>query len=116
MYDTEAGLNIDGSTEVPAFPYAILTVSSPVKDTDRFVQARERNELDFTVGSHGLNPESARWVASRVGRLAGSSPVVAGWTAVVESVTSSPVRPDRDNPEQTVYSGSDGFTAYSYPA
>lgn len=116
MYDSEAGRGVDGSIEAPVFPYAILTVSSPVRDTDRLVQARERHELDFTVGSHGLSPASARWVAERVSSLAGSSPVVAGWQLVVESVTSSPVRPDRDNPEQTVYSGSDGFTAYSYPA
>lgn len=116
VYDSEAGRDFDGSIEVPSFPYAIVTVSSPVRDTERHVQARERHEIDFTVGYHGLTPASARWVAERVSSLAGSSPVVAGWSLVVESVTSSPVRPDRDNPERVVFSGSDGFTVTSFPA
>lgn len=119
VYDSEAGRNFDGSVEVvtaASFPYVIVTVSSPVRDTERMVQARERHEIDFTVGYHGLNPASARWAAERVSSLAGSSPAVTGWTVWIESVTSNPLRADRDNPEQVVFSGSDGFTATTFPA
>ena len=116
VYDTEAGRRVDGSTEAPAFPYAILTVASPVRDTDRMVQARERHGLDVTIGYHGLTPASARWVAERVSTLAGASLTVAGWTARAESVFTTPVRVDRGNPERPVFSGADGFTVTTYPA
>jgi hypothetical protein len=116
VYDTEAGRKVDGTTEAPTFPYVILTVSSPVRDTDRMVQARERHELDVTVGEHGLNPASTRWAAERVSALAGATLTVAGWVAHVDSVVSTPLRPDRDNPEQVVFSGADGFTVTSFPA
>ena len=116
VYDTEAGRKVDGSTETPAFPYVILTVASPVRDTERMVQARERHELDVTVGEHGLTPASQRWAAERVSALAGATLTVAGWVAHVDSVFTSPVRPDRDNPEQTVFSGADGFTVTTFPA
>lgn len=116
VYDTEAGLKFDGTRETPAFPYAILTMPSPVRDTERMVQARERHEFDVTIGYHGLSPASARWVAERVSSLAGASLTITGWKATVESVFSTPLRADRDDPEQTVYSGADGFTVTSYPA
>jgi hypothetical protein len=51
-----------------------------------------------------------------VSSLAGARLTVAGWVAQVESVFSNPLRADRDDPEQTVYSGADGFTVTSYPA
>lgn len=116
VYDTEAGRRVDGTTEEPRFPYAILSVASPVRGTDRMVQARERHELDTTVGYHGLNPASARWVAERVSTLAGATLTVTGWDATVEARFTTPVRADRDNPEQYVYSGTDGFTVFSFPA
>ena len=116
VYDTEAGRRVDGSTEAPAFPYVILTVASPVRDTDRMAQARARHELDGTLGYHGLTPASARWLAERVSTLAGASLAVAGWTARAESVFTTPVRVERDNPERPVFSGVDGFTVTTYPA
>lgn len=119
VYDTEAGRKVDGTTETvdaTKFPYVILTVSSPVRDTERMVQAREKHELDVTIGEHGLSPASTRWAAERVSTLAGATLTVAGWVAHVDSVFSSPLRPDRDNPAQTVYSGADGFTVTTFPA
>ncbi len=116
VYDTEAGRKVDGSTEAPTFPYVILTVSSPVRDTERMVQARERHELDVTIGEHGLSPASQRWAAERVSTLAGAALTVPGWVARAESVFSTPTRPDRDDPERVVFSGADGFTVTTYPA
>ncbi len=116
VYDCEAGRRVDGSTETPTFPYAILSVASPVRGTDRMVQARERHELDVTIGYHGLTPASARWLAERASSLAGASLTVAGWVAQVESVFTTPLRVDRANPEAPVFSGTDGFTVTTFPA
>lgn len=118
VYDTEAGRLIDGSTETvdeTKFPYVILTLASPVRDTERMVQARERHQSDFTIGYHGITPATARWAAERVSALAGATLSVPGWDARVESVFTSLLRPDRDNPDQTIYSGTDGFTVTSFP-
>ena len=116
VYDTEAGRKVDGTTEAPTFPYVVLTVASPVRGTDRMVQARERHELDVTIGSHGLTMASARWAAERVSTLAGARLTVAGWVAQAESVFSNPLRADRDDPERVVFSGADGITVTTYPA
>jgi hypothetical protein len=115
-YDTEAGRKFDDTVEAAVLPYAIISVASPVSSTDGIVSGRERKELDTTVGYHGSTPRQAQWLADRVAQLAGVHLAVAGWQCVVESAFTTPVRPDRDNPDQTVWSGADGFTVLSYPA
>lgn len=119
VFDTEAGRLLDGSEIAVTdddFPYVILTVSSPVRDTERMVQARERHELDVTIGYHGLLPGSARLAAERVASLAGATLTVPGWVAHVDSVFTGQLRPDRDNPERLIFSGADGFTVTTFPA
>lgn len=115
-YDAEAGRKFDGTRETAAFPYAIVTVNSPVSSTDGIVSGRERAELDATIGYHGSTPQQARWAADRVSQLAGVHLAVAGRQCVVESVFTNPIRRDADNPDQIVWSGADGFTVLSYPA
>ena len=116
VYDGEAGLLPDGSEEAPDFPYAILTVPAPVLSTEHFTHERERGELDVTVGFHAETPDSSRWIAQRVSRLAGAKLATPGWQTVVESAFSNQPRLDRDNPEQPVWSGAAGFTVTTYPA
>lgn len=115
-YDSEAGRKFDGTTEVAAFPYAVVSMSSPVSTTDGMVHDRERAELDTTIGYHGTTPEQARWAADRVASLAGVHLSVSGRQCVVESVFTSQLRRDADNPDRIVWSGADGFTVLSYPA
>lgn len=116
VYVGEAGVLPDESVEAPDFPYAILVVPPPVSSTEHFTNHRERNELDVTIGFHGLTLNSAQWVAERVMRLAGKKLVVEGWQPIAESVFASLPRLDRDNPEQPVWSGAAGFTVTTYPA
>jgi len=115
-YDAEAGRKWDGAIEAATFPYAVVSMSSPVSTTETLGHARERAELDTTIGYHGSTPEQARWAADRVASLAGVHLAVTGRQCVVESVFSSLVRRDDDNPDQVVWSGADGFTVLSYPA
>lgn len=115
-YDAEAGFKADGTTETPVFPYAVLTMASPVQTSEHMTSQRERAEFDCTVSYHGTSPRSARWAADRVGMLSGVHLSMTGRVGEAESIPGGFLRKDDDNQNQIIWSGASNFVVTSYPA
>ncbi|MDR6861973.1 hypothetical protein [Phycicoccus sp. 3266] len=112
VYDTEAGRTFDDTADLedPELPYAVLAADDGVWGSEELSGRTSRAVSDFTVTSVGDSPGMVRYVSQRVTTLAGRTLSAEGRTGFIEHVTSSPARPDRDNPERLVFYSVNGFT------
>lgn len=114
VYDSKPGQKVDGTTEQAQLPYVVVYLDGGVRSAESLGDSQEeRAELDAELYSVGTDPWSARWARSRVLALAGTVLEVPGRLVRVRSVFSDPVKPDEDNPEETVYQARDGLTLVS---
>jgi len=114
VYDSGAGNKLDGKYETPVAPYCVVYVDGGARSFESLAaDSEEHAEFDAEIWSVGTSPRSARAVRSDVLAIVGTELTVDGRGAVVRSVFSDPIRPDRDDPRNALYQGRDGLTVVS---